>query len=258
MAALGFVARTRDPGLGFHRVVVLEHDVLDRAPARRGDRGSSGSRPTRWWRARSPSASSSWRSCASTSYPFVSARVAPLAPPAAGTSVTRVRLGLARGLSRALRGSDRRPTAPTGRARASSRRCAPSNPTDPRGVAVFIPPSNREFWKMDEPWACRRRPSYVPALTGLPLVKGVGPYYCPLWVSSLDNGYSELRLLVAHDGERRRRALPTRTRAGRDDRDRPRVGRRAAKNRVLRASPTRAVVAGSLYCSSLVSENGPY
>jgi hypothetical protein len=64
-------------------------------------------------------------------------------------------------------------------------------PADRRGVAIFVPPSNRAFWNMEEPWACRRRPSYVPALTGLPLLKGAGPS-CPLWVTTLDNSWSEL------------------------------------------------------------------
>jgi hypothetical protein len=66
-----------------------------------------------------------------------------------------------------------------------------ATPEDHRGVALFIPPSNQVFWKMDEAWACRRRPSYVPALTGLPLLKGAGPS-CPLWVTSIENGFSEL------------------------------------------------------------------
>jgi hypothetical protein len=64
-------------------------------------------------------------------------------------------------------------------------------PDDHRGVAIFIPPSNLDYWKMDEPWACRRRPSYFPALTGLPLLEGIGPR-CPIYVTTPDNGFSEL------------------------------------------------------------------
>jgi hypothetical protein len=30
-------------------------------------------------------------------------------------------------------------------------------PEEHRGVAIFIPPSNREYWYKKEPWACRRR-----------------------------------------------------------------------------------------------------
>jgi hypothetical protein len=52
-------------------------------------------------------------------------------------------------------------------------------PDDRRGVAVFVPPSNHEFWQRKEPWGCWRRPLYVPALTGVPLLKGLGPHCAP-------------------------------------------------------------------------------
>jgi hypothetical protein len=63
-------------------------------------------------------------------------------------------------------------------------------PVNHSAVGIFIPPSNRTFWNLEERWACRRRPLYVPALTGLPLVQGLGPG-CPNWGHGLGYGFGD-------------------------------------------------------------------
>jgi hypothetical protein len=48
---------------------------------------------------------------------------------------------------------------------------------DPRAFAVYVPPGNRAFWGGKD--VCQKRPFLIPALTGIPMLKGV-PRECPV------------------------------------------------------------------------------
>ena len=45
----------------------------------------------------------------------------------------------------------------------------------PTHTAVFVPPTNINFWKYSEVDTCSYRPSYIPALLGIPALKGLPP-----------------------------------------------------------------------------------
>jgi hypothetical protein len=54
---------------------------------------------------------------------------------------------------------------------------AQATPAD-RDLVVFVPPTNVAIWNVGI-FACFKRPLVVPALTGVPMLKGLGPH-CPL------------------------------------------------------------------------------